>query len=190
MHNESTPQIMQFMVSLLHIKPPIWRRLLVPSDCTLGQLHLAIQGAMGWSNSHLHSFVCGDTVYGFLDDEGADCKDENGVMLRDLFMRPKMKVRYEYDFGDFWEHDVVFEKIVEGKAGVLYPRCSGGKRACPPEDCGGFFGYEELCQLMANPKHPNFKEICEWYGGIYDPEEFRLVSANEVLQQFYKADRA
>jgi hypothetical protein len=189
MANKSEPQIMQFKVSLKYLSPPIWRRLLMPPDSTLGQLHLAIQRSMGWGNCHLHSFRFGNTEYGSGDVGEMDWEDEDSVTLEGVFVRPKMKARYEYDFGDSWEHDVVFEKFVAMEPGALYPQCIAGKRACPPEDCGSYPGYERLCKLMANPKLPDPEGMRKWFGGTYDPEQFDLAAANRSVMPVRKGGR-
>jgi len=136
----------QFKVTLLDIKPAIWRRIQVP-DCTLTDLHEYIQAAFGWENYHLHQFEIGGVLYGEPDPDGddfdMDVEDETVVLLSKLLPKSSRKARwiYEYDFGDGWRHEVLFEGFppIDPKAKV--PLCLEGERACPPEDCGGPPGY-------------------------------------------------
>ncbi|MCC5877550.1 MAG: plasmid pRiA4b ORF-3 family protein [Candidatus Sumerlaeia bacterium] len=183
MGNGTETQIMQFKVTLKYISPPVWRRLLMPPDNTLGQLHNAIQGAMGWGNYHLHAFRFGTTQYGSSSIEEMNWMDEDAVTLHEMFSQPKTKARYTYDFGDGWEHEVVFEKFVPLKPGEDYPQCIAGKRACPPEDCGSYPGYERICQLIANPKLPDPEGLRKWVGRAYDPERFDLAAANKAVKR-------
>lgn len=103
--------------------------------------------------------------------------------LKKHMRREGQKFRYEYDFGDGWEHEVLLEKILPVAAGVQYPRCLKGKRACPPEDCGGAWGYEDLLKALADKNHPDHEMYLEWLGGEFDPEEFDLEWINEMLVQ-------
>ena len=92
--------------------------------------------------------------------------------MREYFERPGMLVEYEYDFGDGWKHDVLFEGVVSRVKGLKYPRCIGCARACPPEDCGGVQGYEELLTVIFDPLNPEFDSTRTWLGGNFDPEAF------------------
>jgi hypothetical protein len=130
-------KIHQLKITLKHIKPPIWRRLEVPADIKLGKLHDVIQIAMGWTDSHMHAFIAGQTVYGTPDPEfGGGTKSERNVRL-DSIVKAGGKLVYEYDFGDGWVHEIKVEKVLDADPAAHYPRCTAGKRACPPEDCGG-----------------------------------------------------
>lgn len=175
--------IYQIKVALLCSSPPIWRRLLVPSDITLSDLHYLVQRAMGWDNSHLHEFHCRGKRYGPTDPEqgGPDRIDERKVRLNQLLVRAGAKVAYTYDFGDNWEHAVVLEKRLPLDPNMTYPECTGGARACPPEDCGGIGGFYDLLEAIRNPQHPRHEEILEWLGEDYDPEEFSIEAINQVL---------
>ena len=152
----SASQIYQLKITLLDSRPPIWRRFQVPSDMNLAKLHQVIQYVMGWDDSHMHQFKVGKTYYGttYPDDfDGMpETKDESKARLQELVSRPKAKFVYEYDFGDSWEHEVVLEKILPPESGVHYPLCTEGKRACPPEDCGGVGGYDSLLRSHPRPK--------------------------------------
>lgn len=174
--------IHQLKVTLDRVRPPIWRRILVPSDVSLAGLHDIIQSVMGWHDCHLHEFTAGDTSYGdpsFLED--TDVEDERKVRLAEIAPRPKDRFRYLYDFGDSWEHTILVEAVKPPTAGIRYPVCVTGKRACPPEDCGGVWGYANLLEALAEPEHPEHEELKEWIGGPFDPEVFDLEAANRLL---------
>jgi hypothetical protein len=150
-------------VRLQEIEPPIWRTLEVPGAWSLEDVHFAIQVAMGWTNSHLHQFKIGDKFYGMadVDDTGdLELEDEREYRLQDLIERGGSFV-YEYDFGDSWEHDVTVKKVTT----VPKPprgRCVAGARACPPEDCGGSIGYDNLLVALANPSHEEHEASVIW----------------------------
>lgn len=178
--------IYQLKIALKRVVPQIYRRVQVPSDITLDALHMAIQVAMGWTDSHLHSFsfVDGDYSMPFNGDELLDdTEDETGVKLSDLIVEPKNSFEYTYDFGDDWEHKITLEKIVPPAPGATYPVCLAGKRACPPEDCGGVWGYASMLEILADPKHPEYKETREWIGGKFDAEAFNMEKVNRMLKK-------
>ena len=174
--------VYQWKVTLLNTKPPIWRRLQVP-DGTLGELHDVIQAAMGWSDSHMHAFEVGGVTYGAAGEFDVDMEDEDGVLLSHLLAgKAKLRMVYEYDFGDAWRHEVKFEKAFEPEPGVAYPRCTAGARACPPEDCGGVWGFADFLETMADPKSEHYRELKAWYGGKFDPEEFSADEVNKIFR--------
>jgi len=178
------PRVYQIKVSLLGVKPQIWRRLLVPSTVPLDKLHDILQTAMGWTHSHLHMFVTPDrTCYGARDPELRDesSKDESRFRLDQLLRREKDWIVYEYDFGDGWEHKIVLEKISESVGAAAVPSCTGGKRACPPEDCGGIWGYGRFLEAIGDPAHPEHAEMLEWVGEGFDPEAFDVELVNILL---------
>jgi hypothetical protein len=183
----SAPQVYQLKITLLGSQPPIWRRFQVPSDMNLAKLHQVIQYVMGWEDSHMHQFKVGKTYYGttYPDDfDGMpETKDERKARLQELAPRPKAKFVYEYDFGDSWEHEVVLEKILPPEPGTKYPVCSEGKRACPPEDCGGVWGYADLLDTIKDPNHPEHEDMLEWLGGEFDPEAFDVEAVNKALKR-------
>jgi hypothetical protein len=182
--------ILQLKVTLRGSRPPIWRRVLVPADVTLAQLHEILQLAMGWTDSHLHQFVARGVCYGSPDpDFGIDRKDERRVRLGNVLSVPKVRMVYEYDFGDGWEHEVVVEKVLPPEPGGRYPWVVAGKRACPPEDCGGVFGYEQLLEALRNPAHPEHEDMMEWTGGELDPEAFDPEEVNLVLHSDLRSGR-
>src|SRR4051794_24697397 len=179
----TTPnQIYQLKITLRDSKPPIWRRVEVPDTVTLAQLHQIIQASMGWYDSHLHQFTVGRIHYGVPDpDDFEEVRDERRVRLNQILTEPKQKLVYEYDFGDGWEHVMLLEKVLAPEQGTEYPRCIAGKRACPPEDVGGVWGYASFLEIMRDPKHPEHAEMLEWVGGEFDPEEFDLAVVNQAL---------
>ncbi len=172
--------VYQFKITLQGIKPAIWRRIQVPETYTLWDLHLAIQDAMGWENCHLHEFIVIDPASSktrsvSIPDHEWDADpiySDNKIPIKPIFSKDIKKAKYIYDFGDGWEHSVVLEKILPKSADTHYPVCLAGKRACPPEDCGGIWGYEELVTILKNPKNKGYKERMEWLGCKYDPEDF------------------
>jgi hypothetical protein len=141
--------VFELDVRLRHIAPPIWRTVQVPGTITLEDLHFALQVAMGWTNSHLHQFRIGTATYGMteVDDAPETLEDEREFALSAL-ARAGDRFVYEYDFGDGWDHDVIVTKVTD-VAKAASPRCTGGARACPPEDCGGPPGYEHLLESSA-----------------------------------------
>ena len=167
----------QIKVTLLDSQPPIWRRLLVPSTITLDKLHHILQKAMGWTDSHLHQFRVGNQYFGALDMDSSgdmeDMEDEALVKLNEVLRAEKDVIVYEYDFGDDWHHKIVLEKILPVDPGAPLPCCTAGKRACPPEDCGGILGYADFLAAIQDPKHPEHQEMLDWVGVVdFDPEIF------------------
>lgn len=177
--------IYQFKVTLKGIYPPIWRRFQIP-DGTLGQLHEVLQEVMGWVDVHLHQFVIGDLFFGDLTqtdlDFAMDVLDEESVLISQLVaMDRKLRFDYDYDFGDCWEHKLVLEKTLKPDPKLRYPRCLEGARACPPEDCGGIWGYVEFVEAKSDPRHDEHEAMNEWYPGDFDPEEFLVDEVNKLL---------
>jgi len=166
---------LQFKITLQDIEPPIWRRILVPENYSFWDLHVAIQDAMGWTDSHLHGFETkrySRTRIGIPSSDEFNVKTRAGwnIKVKDNFDKVNKKMLYTYDFGDSWEHEIVFEKIVEKE--IKKPECLDGARACPPEDCGGTGGYENFCKIMKSKKGKEYQEMKKWYEGDYDPEAF------------------
>ncbi|MDP2948722.1 MAG: plasmid pRiA4b ORF-3 family protein [Chloroflexota bacterium] len=171
--------VYQVKVTLKGVRPPVWRRFLV-RDVTLHELHLVLQAAMGWENSHLYQFTIGGDEYSDpLPD--LDMKDSTRIRLGQVFRSAGTRFTYVYDFGDSWEHEVRIEKSLAAEAGKRYPVCLAGRRACPPEDCGGVWGYEELLEAIRDPEHEQHQELLEWLGGPFDPEAFSVALVNKVL---------
>ena len=177
--------IYQLKITLKYLRPPIWRRVLVESDLTLQQLHFIVQAAMGWDDYHLHSWTIGGVEYGEPHGEyDSDVRDEKNVKLSKVVgSREKTKFSYTYDFGDSWQHDILVEKILPATAEMQYPVCLAGKRACPPEDCGGVWGYAELLEIINDPENPEYEERMEWLEEGFDPSEFNLKEINLRLHR-------
>jgi Plasmid pRiA4b ORF-3-like protein len=178
-------KIFQLKITLKYLRPPIWRRVQVSGDITLAELHLILQAAMGWYNSHLHQFRAGKTYYGAPSiDEFSDLnlKDGRKARLGSILKKPEQKMVYEYDFGDGWEHEILLEQVLPPDSAVRYPRCLGGARACPPEDCGGVGGYANFLQAISDPEHEEHEEYLEWIGGNFDPEKFDVDNFENALE--------
>jgi hypothetical protein len=170
----ATGDVFQLKVTLLDTKPPIWRRVLVDGRSSLDHVHEVIQAAFGWWNYHLHEFEVGRTRYGVPDpdeDWGEPPRDERHTRLRAIAAEGS-SFRYTYDFGDGWDHKITVEKVLTADATQTVPACTDGRRACPPEDCGGTWGYRELLEILADPTHPERDERREWIGRPFDPEAF------------------
>jgi hypothetical protein len=182
-------RVYQLKIRLKDISPPIWRRAQVP-DCTLGDLHEVIQIVMGWKDCHLHQFIINGEYYGPLDPDDNDLdmetEDEEGVLLSQIIKGDRtVRFRYEYDFGDGWLHEIVFERIVGREPGVKYPRCVDGARACPPEDVGGPLGYGNFLEAIADPEHERHEIMREWFDDKFDPERFNLEKVNRELRKIW-----
>lgn len=180
-----TKTVYQLKVTLKGTKPPIWRRIVVPDNITLYQLHDILQIAIGWTDSHLHMFTIAGQIYGDPeDDEYGDfgTKSELRYRLSQLGLREKARFSYEYDFGDSWDHTILVEKVLPAEKGVHYPVCTAGKRACPPEDVGGVWGYQGFLELLADPHHEDHVDTLEWSGGDFHPDAFDLEGVNETLR--------
>jgi len=178
--------VYQMKVTLKGSKPPIWRRIQVGSWITLENLHCILQEVMGWENAHLHQFEMGKKTYGEpnpeYEDLGLEVIDEATVRLGEVVKKSKDRFLYEYDFGDSWYHEVRVEKVLPREQQKKYPVCLAGKRACPPEDCGGLWGYYDLLEAIQNADHPDHEQVLEWVGGEYDPEEFDIDEVNRRLK--------
>jgi hypothetical protein len=184
-----TDTVYQFKITLQESHPPIWRRIQV-KDCTLDQLHEHIQTAMGWTNSHLHDFRIKDQRYGdpmLMAENFREMGYKDSTTTKISKMVPKtgkrFRFQYEYDFGDSWHHEVLFEGIVPAESKVKYPVCLEGARACPPEDCGGIWGYTNFIEAIQNPDHEEHEDFLEWIGGNFDPGEFDPVKATKAMRK-------
>ncbi len=166
----------QLKITLRRSKPPIWRRVIVRADMKLDRLHRVIQTAMGWMDCHLHQFRVGQVCFGAPSPEalgwGPEMMNEKRYVVADLASTVKQKFIYDYDFGDGWEHEVRLEKLLPPDPEFKHPVCLAGANACPPEDCGGVWGYADLLAALADPKHEQHKEMTEWIGGEWDPTRF------------------
>jgi len=178
--------IYQIKIALKGSKPRIWRRVLVPSDLLLPDFHTIIQITMGWTNSHLHQFIKNKTFYsqrmpddGFWDE--MNNVDYSKVEISDLLKKEKDRMIYQYDFGDNWEHEIILEKIEDNVAGKNIPTCLTGKHNCPPEDCGGLWGYYDMLEVLQNPEHEEYDDYLEWLGEDFDPKYFDKEEVNAYL---------
>ena len=205
-------QVHELKITLLRSKPAIWRRIAVPSDIRLSDLHAVIQIVMGWTNSHLHQFVVRyprpkpaqgaiaalvhsgqweelakymqrDRCWSDPRMEIEETEDERKAKLCELAPAVKSKLIYEYDFGDGWDHQIEVVKIGPPAEGINYPLCLKGKLACPPDDCGGIWGYYDMLEALKDPKHERHEELVEWIGGEFDPERFDLDEINAELAE-------
>jgi hypothetical protein len=181
-------QVYQLKVVLVGTEPPIWRRLRVPGNANLGWLHAVLQVAVGWTNSHLHHFLTREARYcnpRDSDDPGFGKIrdfDEAKAMLAQVLPKVGAHFMYEYDFGDSWHHEIKVEKILSPDAAAATRAvCVDGARACPPEDCGGIWGYQNLLEILKNRKHPEHKSMKEWLGHPIDAEAFDAEQANAWL---------
>jgi hypothetical protein len=176
-------RIYQIRITLQDSDPPIWRRIQVHGDTSLDKLHDVIQVAMGWTNSHLHQFIVDGAYFGPFDPEYPEppMGDETQSTLRQIAKGQGSVFTYEYDFGDSWHHELLVESI-EPPEEFKYPVCLAGERACPPEDVGGIWGYEEFLDAIRDPDHPEHEDYVEWIGGEFDPEAFDLEAVNTALR--------
>ncbi len=185
-----TKKIFQIQIALKGFKPKIWRRILVPSDVLLSDFHMIIQTAMGWGNAHLHQFIKNDTYYSerMPDDDfwdEMDNVDYEKIRISDLLNSEKEKIVYEYDFGDGWMHDIILEKILPMEKHSQLPICLTGKGNCPPEDCGGIWGYADMLEVLKDPKHEEYKSYIEWLGEEFDPVYLDVNEINELFKQLH-----
>ncbi|EMI56629.1 IS1096 element passenger TnpR family protein [Rhodopirellula sallentina] len=186
--NRMTPDIYRFKITLMDFKPAIWRRI-ETADTNLETFHEHIQTAMGWTNSHLHRFVikkksyCSSRMLSDFDDGVSEPYDD--LLISDLVSQHgnKLKLRYEYDFGDNWQHEIKLEKILRdcNEPAEAFPRCIAGEHACPPEDCGGVWGYADLLAALADPKHERHEELMEWIGPV-DPLDFDVAETTSAMR--------
>jgi len=186
MRTSQAAQVYQIKVTLNSIRPPIWRRILVPDTMTLLDLHDVIQVVFGWYDSHLHEFTIYNVSYGdpANDEFGEfDIKDEAKFKLRKFNLAEGARFTYLYDFGDSWEHTLVIEKILPFESEIALPQCIKGKRARPPEDVGGPWGYAGFLEAMNDPENEEHDSYMEWFDGEFDPEAFDLAAINRHLHK-------
>jgi hypothetical protein len=183
---------LQFKIQIQGItKPPVWRQVIVPETFTFDQFHVVIQLAFGWEFGHLYQFSAkgwGDSPYISVPFENDDepIIDSAKIKLKDVFKKENQTYMYIYDFGDSWEHKITLEKITDNK--ILHASCIGGKGACPPEDCGGIWGYEEIKTIFAkSPQSEEAEEYREWLGldddEVWDPAYFDKEEADEAVKE-------
>jgi hypothetical protein len=185
MPRRPTPeQVYELDIRLIGIEPPIWRRFSVSDQIKLSALDHVLQVVMGWEHSHLHQYIVGEVHYGEPDPEFDDdlkMQDDRRFKLRDIAREKEASFVYEYDFGDGWLHRVTVVDIWPRTENSLVPRCWDGSRACPPEDCGGIGGYQNLVEALRNRRHPEHRALRMWTGEHYNPELFSVQSVNSAL---------
>lgn len=178
--SSSAKRVFQFRIELLDVAPTIWRRIQVPDSYSFWDLHVAIQDAMGWWDSHLHEFrlkrkhAQKPMYVGFPDDEDFGRATMPGwdTALGQELCEVGSMFEYEYDFGDGWIHEILHEGVLVREPAVSCPRCIDGARACPPEDCGGPLGFEDLLAVLSDPNHEDYESMKVWVGSDYDSEQF------------------
>ncbi|MGH3876115.1 MAG: plasmid pRiA4b ORF-3 family protein [Actinophytocola sp.] len=177
-------KIFRIEIVLADADPVVRRVVEVPGEASLAVLHEVVQDAMGWEHAHLHEFDVDGARFGLPDPEwDAAVADESKVTLSGL-LETGDQVNYWYDFGDDWHHRLVVEEVTAPEAGVRYPRCVAGQGACPPEDVGGVFGFEEFVEALADPAHPEHADRVEWWGSDrFDPHRFDLDSTDRALER-------
>ena len=181
---KASDPVYQLKVVLHGSKPAIWRRILVRGGTDLELLHIILQEAMGWEDCHLYCFEADKVHY---DPPELDNGDEEAESVLDYDLAtvaplPKAKFKYEYDMGDGWLHAITVEKILPADANLKLPFCVAGEGACPPEDCGGLWGYYAMLDILGDPKHPEYDRMKEWVGGDFDPNAFDIEAANQALK--------
>ena len=188
MSKRKRPEIVyRFRLELLGVAPTIWRTLEVPSTFSFFYLHRVIQLALGWEDYHLHLFKVEKMKIGDPNPEwDLQCLDERDLLLGEFPLQLGDEIRYEYDFGDGWDHLLVLEAMLLAEKDVTYPRCTGGARACPLEDCGGPWGYSEMLKALADPTDPDYEHWSSWAGEDFDPEDFDFMAINADLAKAFK----
>ncbi len=174
-------RLLQIKITLKHSKPEVWRRLLISDKINFLQLHEIIQDSMIWENCHLYEFDLGVDRIGIANEED-ETIDSSQVKLSDYFNKKGAKMRYVYDFGDYWEHSIELEGFAKMEKGKFYPECIDGENSCPPEDCGGIPGYYFMLQIINDKKHPEHLEMTEWLGYDFDPKSFSKEFVNDLLK--------
>jgi hypothetical protein len=177
----SADTIARLKVTLDDVKPAVLRRIEVPFDIRLDRLHLTIQAAMGWTNSHLYEIRARDVGWSIPDRGWGDGPlDARKAHLDDVLEDVGTKtLKYLYDFGDGWEHTIKIERLTDPEPGGVYPRLIDASARCPPEDCGGPWGYAELLKAIADPKHERHAELTEWLADDFKPD---IVDADMLIK--------
>ncbi|MBU1698788.1 MAG: plasmid pRiA4b ORF-3 family protein [Candidatus Eisenbacteria bacterium] len=178
-------RIFQFKIILDGIKPPIWRRIQVSERITLHTLHIVIQNVMGWEDRHLYEFNHEGARFTAIEvdsEEESLAANTESIRLKDLHLKKGATISYVYDFGDYWSHEIILEEFPSIDPAQAYPVCISGARACPPEDCGGLPGYEELLEALSHPKHPEHEEMKRRLHRKFNPELFETEKVNQELR--------
>lgn len=184
-------ETVRLRISLADIEPEVWRIVEAPADTNLKTLHDIVQAAMGWQDCHLWEFEAGGARYGPLDPGWADgdLLAADDVTLADLLARGIARLAYTYDMGDDWRHLLRVERVGPAERGVAYPRYIEGARRAPPEDVGGWPGFERFCDAMADRAHPEHEELMEWHGGPFDPDSIDVDAIDARLARIAKRGR-
>jgi hypothetical protein len=178
----SVSPVYELKIVLEGSSPPIWRRLHVPALATFEELHHVIQFAMGWDDQHLHKFQAGSKRIGVPESSRfGSTTDESRTRLYRVMTREGDSLTYEYDFGDGWRHAVTLERIHRPQSEVTEIVCLDGARACPPEDSGGIWGYQDLLDASKDANHPHHERAVEWLGDDFDSEAFDRDRVNSIL---------
>lgn len=190
MVSKATSTAYTLHVQLKGIDPPVWRRLIVPGELTLFQLHQVLQVTMGWYHSHLHQFIVEHPTKGLMyygepsPEDDYFHENEQRVRLAHIATAKDATLVYEYDFGDGWRHLITVEQIETMPQGEAYPWCLDGQRACPPEDVGGIGGYANFLEAWRNRDHPEHHDMRRWVGKHFKPELFSVQQVNSALCLF------
>lgn len=177
-------RIARIHIKLDHIKPVIWRRVEVPITTSLKGLHDVIQAVMLFEDYHLFEFNAGGRRYAVPDPEwdiGRETYAARNVRIGALVARGIETFDYTYDFGDDWRHSITVEAVMDADPAVEYPRFVDGNRRAPPEDVGGLSGFEEFLDAMTKLRHKQHRQVVEWYGGPFKPEDISVATINERL---------
>ena len=175
------PRVYEFTISLEDTSPLVWRRCLAHEIINLDELHMLIQMTMGWEAKHLYEFEIGDQIY--TSPENADeshSENAEDFLLQDV-LEDHREFTYAYDFGDGWQHKVKITNIFEHDTRLKYPLCTGGENACPPEDCGGPGGFEDLKKILSGKDCDEKSELMNWVGGFFNPTTFDPNFVNRFL---------
>jgi hypothetical protein len=178
----TTTTIAHLKITLDDVKPEVLRRIEVPFNIRLDRLHLAVQAAMGWTNTHLYEIRAGDVGWGVPDPDWGDGPlDARKAHLNKVLEDEGTKtVKYIYDFGDGWDHTITIERLTDPVQGLTYPFLIEAKGRCPPEDVGGPPGYAEFLEAIRDPEHERHDECKTWIGEVFDPT---VVDANTIAEQ-------
>jgi Plasmid pRiA4b ORF-3-like protein len=176
------PTVHVLRVSLRDVEPEVWRRVVVASEMPSPNFATALELAMGWGSTHLHLFAVGGVLFGNTDHDAPHLISEKAAKVTHLLPREQSSLRWDYDFGDGWEHDVVVEAIEPLNPKTQYPVVLDGERACPPDDVGGPPGYEQLLRVLNDPTDEEYEHMVSWAPEGFDPAAFDLVAANRRLR--------
>ncbi len=182
-------KVVSLRIELLEVVPLVWRRVLVPDQWTLANLHQYLQWVMGWTDSHAHEFQVGEGLVApdwwireaWSEEDASRYRDERRVSVATVVseLGPRGELEYRYDMGDGWEHRILIESLPTSTISKpLLPVCVAGENACPPEDVGGPHGYAEFLETLADRQHEQHEDTARWIGGVFDPKGFDLNRIN------------